>query len=67
MGGNATLAGTLDLIAQTSLTAGQTWTVLTTGGTISGFFSTVEFPNDANPLWDAFVRFPGDNAVDVTN
>jgi hypothetical protein len=67
IGGSATLAGTLNLIAQASLTANQTWTVLTTGGTVGGFFSTINFPSDGNPFWDAFVRFPGDNAVDVTN
>jgi hypothetical protein len=66
IGGSATLGGTLNLTALHSLTAGQTWNVLTAAGTISGDFSTVNFPNDGNPAWMELIP-PGRTLVRVTN
>jgi autotransporter family porin len=51
IGSTATLAGTLNLIAQNALSDGQTWTVLAAAGGISGDFSTKNFPQDGNPDW----------------
>jgi hypothetical protein len=66
IGGSATLNGTLNLTALHSLPAHQSWVVLTTSGTISADFSTVNFPNDGNDLWDEDIPVPPDE-VDITN
>jgi hypothetical protein len=63
IGGSATLDGTLDRIPQDSLTADQTWTVMTYAAH-TGDFSTVNFPNDGNPAWS---KTTGGTTVDVDN
>jgi hypothetical protein len=50
VGGEATLDGTLTLEGLETLTAGNTWTIIFTGGGIVGDFDTVTFP-DGNPAW----------------
>jgi hypothetical protein len=64
IGGDATLDGTLNLIAQHSLTAFQTWLPVTYGNN-PGLtdFDTVNFP-DGNPRW---TEGAGAGAVTVTN
>jgi hypothetical protein len=52
--GAATLAGTVNFVAQGNLNARQVWTVITAGGGFGGTdFTQKIYPNDGNPRWAA--------------
>jgi hypothetical protein len=61
---DVTLDGLLELTALATLTTGQTWELIDTGGGIVGDFDTIDFPSDGNPNW---LALPGAFIYEVEN